>query len=86
MFPILTLIKRWWRSHKWVDINKNYVFPRSTTLFWLNENEEKEARKFKQQYKDSFYQYCFTPGPIGVCTHIRSRNGKDRDITDYESW
>lgn len=87
---ILKSIKYWWKHHKWINTSKNRVFPHSTTIFWLNEIEEKRAQEFKKETGARFYQYCFTPGPIGTCIHIkcRDRNGKycERDITDYKAW
>jgi hypothetical protein len=54
-------------------------------MFWLNDYEMEEARKFKRNNPSNFYQYCFTPGPIGVCTRIKGGE-KEQDITDYGAW
>ncbi len=42
-------------------------------------------KKFKKENRSDFYQYCFTPGPIGVCTKIKGGE-KEQDITDYGAW
>ena len=84
-FRIWTSIKRWWRNHRWVDVRDNYIIPHKLEVFWLNEIEMEAAKKFKKENRSDFYQYCFTPGPIGVCTKIRG-GGTEQDITDYGSW
>lgn len=90
MTSIVTSIKRWWRNHRWVDVRDNYIIPHKLKTFWLNADEQKKAETFKKKHESNFYQYCFTPGPIGVCTHIKCKgeNGElyDEDITDYGSW
>ena len=85
IFQILTLIRRWWKNHKWVDVRDNYIIPHKNITFWLNDYEMEQARKFKKDNHSSFYQYCFTPGPIGVAIKIIGGNN-EQDITDYESW
>ena len=82
---LLTSIKRWWRNHRWVDIRDNYIIPHKNTTFWLTDYSVELARKFKKENPSRLYQYCFTPGPIGVCIKIRG-NGEEQDITDYNSW
>ena len=82
---VLTSIKYWWINHKWVNIKDNYVIPHKNITFWLNDNEMEAARKFKKENPNNFYQYCFTPGPIGVCARIKSENA-EQDITDYRAW
>jgi len=84
-FQIWTSIKRWWKNHRWVDVRDNYIIPHKNTTFWLNDYEMEQARNFKKDNPSNFYQYCFTPGPIGVCTRIRG-GGKEQDITDYSVW
>lgn len=83
---VLTSIKYWWRNHKWVDTRKNYVLSHDLDVFWLNKEEIKAAEKFKEENPSRFYQYCFTPGPIGVCKRIRGGENGEQDITDYGSW
>lgn len=82
---MLKSIKRWWRNHRWVDVRDNYIIPHKNTAFWLTDYSKKEARKFMINHPSRFYQYCFTPGPIGVCIKIRGGNA-EQDITDYKSW
>lgn len=81
----MTKLKRWWRNHKWIDQRDFYILPRSYDIFWLNENEKQEAKKFKNEHRCNFYQYRFTPGPIGVCCKIYG-DGSEQDITDYGTW
>lgn len=82
---ILTSIKRWWKNHRWVDVRDNYIIPHKNTTFWLTDYSVELARKFKKENPSRLYQYCFTPGPIGVCIKIRG-NDVEQDITDYNSW
>lgn len=79
------MIKRWWKNHRWVDVRDNYIIPHKNTVFWLNDKEMEAAKKFKKEHNSSFYQYCFTPGPIGVYTRIES-DKVQQDITDYSAW
>lgn len=82
---IWTSIKRWWKNHRWVDVRDNYIIPHKNTTFWLTDYSVEEVRKFKKEHTSRFYQYCFTPGPIGTCIKIKSENA-EQDITDYGSW
>ena len=82
---VLTLIKRWWKNHRWVDVRDNYIIPHKNAVFWLNDNEMEAAKKFKKEHNSRFYQYCFTPGPIGVYIRIESEEVQ-QDITDYRAW
>lgn len=82
---IWTSIKRWWKNHCWVDVRDNYIIPHKNTTFWLTDYSVEEVRKFKKEHKSRFYQYCFTPGPIGVYIKIKGGDA-EQDITDYESW
>ena len=82
---IWTSIKRWWKNHRWVDVRDNYIIPHKNTTFWLTDYEVDEAQKFIKEHKSRFYQYCFTPGPIGVGVKIIGDNN-EQDITDYGSW
>ena len=86
MISILTSIKRWWRNHKWVDTRDFYILPKSYDVFWLNEKQVQRAKDYKTKNRTTFYQYCFTPGPIGVCCNIRCKVGESEDITDYDVW
>ncbi len=77
--------KQWWRSHYWVDVRSNHIIPRKNETFWLNDWSSEQARKFMKEHPSRSYQYCFTPGPIGVCIIIKG-GGAEQDITDYGSW
>jgi hypothetical protein len=85
VFQVWTSIKRWWRNHRWVNVRDNYIIPHRNTTFWLNDYEMEQVRKFKKDNPSNSYQYCFTPGPIGVCTRIKGGE-KEQDITDYNTW
>lgn len=85
IFRILTSIKRWWRNHRWVDVRDSYIIPHKNLTFWLSDEEMQQAEKFKKDHKATFYQYCFTPGSIGVGLKIIG-DGAEQDITDYRSW
>ena len=82
---IWTSIKRWWRNHRWVDTRNYYVLPHKNEVFYLTDWSQERADAFKKENPSRFYQYCFTPGPIGVAIKIRGGND-EQDITDYESW
>ena len=82
---IWTSIKRWWKNHRWVDVRDNYIIPHKNTTFWLTDYSVEEAKKFKKEHASRFYQYCFTPGPIGTCIKIKGGDA-EQDITDYGSW
>jgi hypothetical protein len=86
MASILTSIKWWWRNHRWVDTRKFYVLPKEYEVFWLNEKQIKQAKKYKKEHKSRFYQYRFTPGPIGVCCNIWCKDCDPEDITDFDTW
>jgi hypothetical protein len=51
----------------------------------MTEWSTEEARKFRKEHPSRFYQYYFTPGPIGTSIKIRSEDA-EQDITDYGSW
>lgn len=87
MTSILTLIKRWWRNHKWVNTSEYYVLPKKYEVFWLNEKQIRKVEDYKSAHKSMFYQYRFTPGPIGVACSICCKDCKCiMDITDFDTW
>lgn len=83
---ILTSIKRWWKRHKWVNTLDFHVLPRSYNVFWLNEKQVQQAKEFKKEHRSNFYQYRFTPGPIGVSCSICCKDCEPYDITDFGTW
>lgn len=86
MTSILTLIKRWWKCHKWVDTREFYILPKSYDVYWLNDKQVQKAKEFKKEHRSNFYQYRFTPGPIGVCCSIYCKDCEPYDITDFDTW
>lgn len=82
---IWTSIKRWWENHRWVDIRDYYILSHKNEVFYLTDWSQECANIFKKENPSRFYQYCFTPGPIGVAIKIIGGND-EQDITDYESW
>ena len=82
---IWTSIKRWWENHRWVDTRDYYILSHKNEVFYLTDWSQECANIFKKENPSRFYQYCFTPGPIGVAIKIIGGNN-EQDITDYESW
>ena len=82
----LNKIKWWWRNHRWVDKRKFYVLPKEYDVFWLNSWQKERAKEFKKEHRSNFYQYRFTPGPIGVCCSIYCKDCEPYDITDFDTW
>lgn len=86
MTSMLTSIKRWWKCHKWIDTREFYILPKSYDVYWLNEKQVQQAKEFKKEHRSNFYQYRFTPGPIGVSCSICCEDCEPYDITDFDTW
>ena len=78
-------IKRWWKTHKWVDITKYKIIPYGKRMFVLSDKEQKLADDIRHTHKHKFCSYRFHPTGIGDAVELEL-DGTTFDITDYESW